>query len=191
MTCIVGLVQDGAVYLGGDSAGIRGWDLRLRADPKVFTRPFTIHRSRSTDQARLVVGYTSSFRMGQLLRYELAIPEWNSLLHTPHAWAVQVLIPTIRTTLKEGGYVKRENEREEGGAFLIGFQGHLFQIESDFQVAATLDPFAACGCGDQAALGALYATARVKDAHKRLGIALAAAERFSAGVHGPFVFEAV
>ena len=56
MTCIAGLVHDGAVYLAGDSAGCSGWDLTVRADPKVFV------------SGSYVMGFTTSFRMGQLLR---------------------------------------------------------------------------------------------------------------------------
>jgi hypothetical protein len=51
MTCIVGLVDGGRVWLGGDSAGVSGWDLTVRADRKVFRNgPY-------------VMGFTTSFRM--------------------------------------------------------------------------------------------------------------------------------
>lgn len=60
MTCIVGLVDGDRVILGGDSAGIAGWHLQLRADEKVFRNgPYAI-------------GFTTSFRMGQILRYATA-----------------------------------------------------------------------------------------------------------------------
>ena len=36
MTCIVGLVHGGKVYMGGDSAGVGGYCLTVRADEKVF-----------------------------------------------------------------------------------------------------------------------------------------------------------
>jgi hypothetical protein len=36
MTCIVGLVDKGDVYIGGDSAGVAGLSLSIRADEKVF-----------------------------------------------------------------------------------------------------------------------------------------------------------
>ena len=36
MTCIVGLVEKGNVYIGGDSAGVGGYSLTVRADRKVF-----------------------------------------------------------------------------------------------------------------------------------------------------------
>jgi hypothetical protein len=36
MTCIVGLVEEGKIYLGAVSAGVGGWSLTLRKDRKVF-----------------------------------------------------------------------------------------------------------------------------------------------------------
>lgn len=34
MTCIVGLVEASNIYIGGDSAGVSGYDLTIRADSK-------------------------------------------------------------------------------------------------------------------------------------------------------------
>src|SRR3546814_10742010 len=65
MTCIVGLVDDGKVYLGGDSAGVAGWSLTVRKDPKVF---------RVGD---CIIGFTSSFRMGPLLAHSFQPPKWH------------------------------------------------------------------------------------------------------------------
>ncbi|MEO3924086.1 hypothetical protein ABGB07_09550 [Micromonosporaceae bacterium B7E4] len=46
------------------------------------------------------------------------------------------------------------------------------------------------GCGSEIALGALFATARTSMSPKRrVTVALEAAERFSAGVRGPFLVE--
>jgi ATP-dependent protease HslVU (ClpYQ) peptidase subunit len=63
MTCIVGFRQGGKVIVGGDSAGISGWDVTVRADPKVFVA------------GDYVMGFTSSFRLGQLLQFRLKLPE--------------------------------------------------------------------------------------------------------------------
>jgi hypothetical protein len=55
MTCIVGIVENGKVYMGGDAAGVNGYSVRVRKDPKLFK------------VGEFLFGYTSSFRMGQLL----------------------------------------------------------------------------------------------------------------------------
>lgn len=174
MTCIAGIAGNGIVYLAGDSAGIAGWDLTIRADPKVFTNgPY-------------VLGFTSSFRMGQLLRYSFSppSPEGHDDLH---GFMCTAFVDALRQCLKDGGWASKDKEQEEGGCFLAGIAGRLFRIQADYQVGESLDGYEAVGCGDQAALGALFATARTDlGAVARLGTAMDAAERLSAGVRGPF-----
>lgn len=198
MTCIVGIAFDGRVMLGADSAA-GDWRLnqRIRKDRKVFKN------------GELIFGFTSSFRMGQLLQYSLVPPPIVEK-QEPYEYAVKALVPALRTTLRDGGYTSTVNGREEGGQFLVGFRGHLFYIDADFQVGESTEAFEACGCGDSYAMGAMY------EAHKRLvpdpepsvwtvGTAqmaeirrdffksvltagLEAAARFSAGVAPPFNF---
>jgi ATP-dependent protease HslVU (ClpYQ) peptidase subunit len=173
MTAIVGLVSKGTVYIGGDSAGVAGYDLTVRADTKVFRAgPY-------------LFGFTTSFRMGQLIRYSLDVPQPSGGLER---FMATTFVNAVRDCLKNGGWARRENEREEGGVFLVGVAGRLFVVESDYQVGEAADGYAAVGCGDQLALGALFATAPTKMApRRRVELALGAAERFSAGVRGPFV----
>lgn len=175
MTCIVGLVQNGHVYMGGDSAGVAGYELVLRRDPKVFrVGPF-------------VIGFTSSFRMGQLLHYKLAAPG-RTTSQDVAAYMATDFVDAVRTCLQTGGYARKENEEETAGTFLVGYSGRLFTIDSDYQVGESIDNFAAVGCGAQVALGALFATPQ-RPPRERLTTALKAAERHSAGVRGPFAFE--
>ncbi len=177
MTCIVGVVDtDGTVVIGGDSAGVAGLDLTVRADQKVFRNgPY-------------IMGFTESFRMGQLLRYAFVPPEECLPGRDLHRFMVTTFIDAVRQCLKDGGYATKDREQESGGTFLVGCNGRLFTIHSDYQVAESKCDYMAVGCGDQAALGAMYATQGqpVKD---RVLTALQAAEQFSAGVRGPFTIE--
>lgn len=173
MTAIVGLIHNGAAHIGGDSAGVGDhYSLTVRADAKVFTNgPY-------------VMGFTSSFRMGQLLRWALKAPEPDGDLE---AFMATTFVDAVRDCLREGGWISKESERERGGDFLVGIRGRLFCIQGDFQVAEAADGYAAVGCGYHLALGALYATAKSRMApDKRVRLALEAAERFNAGVRGPF-----
>lgn len=173
MTCIAGIVYDSTVYLAGDSAGCSGWDLTVRADPKVFT------------SGSYVMGFTTSFRMGQLLRYAFSPPEPEA--GDLHRFMCTSFTDALRQCLKDGGWAERDKEREAGGTFLVGTHGRLFIFNSDYQVAEPADPYAAVGCGAAYALGALHATEGGKiTPQRRLDGALAAAERFSNGVRGPF-----
>lgn len=172
MTCIVGLVDRGKVWLGGDSAGVAGLSLSVRRDEKVFRN------------ADFLIGFTTSFRMGQVLRYAFTPPKRHPDKDVM-AFMVTDFVDAVRAALKAAGYARRDSEVESGGTFLVGYEGRLFRIESDYQVG---DPgeFDACGCGEDIARGALFATKDVADAEVRLGVALHAAEAFSAGVRGPF-----
>lgn len=146
----------------------------MRADEKVFTR------------GSMAFGFTSSFRMGQLLRYshmDLATPPTDGV----DEWMVTTFIPAVRSCLKKGGYAKTDNGVETGGTFLVGVSGRLYCVESDYQVGRAADGFAAVGCGSDIALGAMYATHCHRDADHRVRLALEAAERHSAGVRGPFL----
>jgi ATP-dependent protease HslVU (ClpYQ) peptidase subunit len=175
MTCIVGLVDQGNVWIGGDSAGVGGYDLMLRADQKVF---------RNGD---FLMGFTSSFRMGQLLRYKLSPPK----LHSDddiYQYMVAHFAESVRTCLKDGGFTRNDKGEESGGTFLVGVKGRLFCVEGDFQVGEPQDPFWAVGCGANFALGVLYATSGMLP-RERVEMALRAAEQYSAGVRGPFHIE--
>lgn len=175
VTCIAALVQDSTIYMGGDSAGVAGYDLMVRADQKVFrTGPF-------------LMGFTSSFRMGQLLRYKLSLPDHDPRVE-PRCFLATAFIDAVRQCLKDGGFARSQEGEERGGSFLVGYRGSIYLIDSDYQVAEPADAYAAIGCGQQVALGSLF-TSGGEDPERRLLTALQAAERFSAGVRAPFVIE--
>lgn len=177
-TCIAAVAVDGRVWIGGDSAGVGGLSICTRADRKVFSK---------TDSSgnKFGFGFTSSFRMGQLLNYELALPRLEGALD---AYMVKCFIPAVRKLLRDGGYSKIENNEEHGGCFIVGVCGRIFEIFSDFQVGENAYGYAALGCGEDLALGSLHTTkaAMKRSPRKRLTLALEAAQEFSAGVRAPF-----
>lgn len=175
MTAIAAMADGTVTWIGADSAGVSGYDLTIRADEKVFTTgPY-------------VLGFTSSFRMGQLLRYRLEPPAPPEDGMDLMRFMVTDFTDAIRECLKTGGWAKKENEREEGGVFVVGVNGRLFEVWSDYQVCARADSYAAAGSGENYILGALHATEGLGlEPEKRLLTALEAAERFSTGVAGPF-----
>jgi ATP-dependent protease HslVU (ClpYQ) peptidase subunit len=178
MTCIAGIEYDGKVWIGGDSAGSDGYYLTIRADEKVWT---------NNDFA---FGFTSSFRMGQLLRYKLKLPpERHEVDSDPVAeleFMSTVFIDEVRETLKDGGFAKLENGVERGGSFLVGWRGRLYMVHEDFQVGRALQGFYTIGSGGAHAEGALYALRGVGQPEERLRVALEAAEALVGSVQGPF-----
>jgi len=192
MTCIVAITDGQVVTLGGDSAGVGGHELRLRADRKVF------------QVGSYAVGFTTSFRMGQILRYGTDLPE-----PPPDAGAdelerfiVTEFIPTVRRSFADHGFAKKarftssgeggvtEEGQDVGGLFLVGVAGQIFEVRQDYQVARPAVAYSAIGLGAPVALGALHALELVPDLSlkERATRALQAAEAFSAVVRGPFRF---
>jgi ATP-dependent protease HslVU (ClpYQ) peptidase subunit len=173
MTCIAGLVQGGHVYIGADSAGLDGYDLTIRADEKVFTvGPF-------------IIGFCGSFRVGQILRYSFT-PAAPTRKDLPRYMATK-FVDAMRQCLREGGVAHREHEVEGiDGGMLVGVHGRLFFIDPDYQVGETEQPYMSIGCGGQIANGAFFAQAKTMAPKSRVIQALAASERFSAGVRSPF-----
>ena len=175
MTCIVGYVDGNDIYMGGDRAGVGGYSLRVRDDTKVF---------RTGD---FVFGYTSSFRMGQLIRFKFSPPKHHPDVED-FAYMCTSFIDTLRECLRDGGYAKDSNNVETGGTFLVGYKGTIYQIYNDFQVSIQSTNFDACGCGEEYAMGAMH----ILDGDKKMSpqekveTALKSAESYSAGVRGPF-----
>ncbi len=172
MTCIVGLVQRGSVYIGGDSASVQGWTSRITRLPKVFRRgPF-------------LIGYTTSFRMGQLLQYGLEVRVQRED-EDAMKYMVTEVAEKVRVLLKERGVAKVEANTESGGQFLVGYRGRLFSFQQDFQVNEMADGYDAVGSGAEYALGAMRAMDRSAPL-ARLRRALEISAHFNMGVSGPF-----
>ena len=176
MTCIVGLEQNGIVYIGADSAAVAGYTINPVVHPKVGRN------------GNVLIGYTTSFRMGQLLQYKLTVPKQSKSMDDI-VYMVGPFMDAVRECLKESGYLTVNNNYETGGTFLVGYKGALYHISSDLSITRSANGFDACGCGEAFALGALsVAIGRPKD---KILLALEAASKFSTGVCGPFVVESI
>lgn len=175
MTCIVGLVSDNKVYIGGDSAGVSDYHYSIRKDKKVFRR------------GEMIFGVSGSFRMGQILRYSFDIP-----IHLEgvddFTYLCTDFIDGVIDSFTKKGYCEVINGVAGGGFFLLGYRGNLYQIESDFQVAQVIKPFDACGCGEQYALGAMDIVVHDKTLtpEEKVIKALEVSESFCSGVRKPF-----
>lgn len=174
MTCIVGVEQDGFVYMAGDSIACSGYDSNTTACKKVF---------RVGDY---VIGYTTSFRMGQILQYEVEFPCVSANCPDLTGFMVKEVVPLIREALKKGGYTTISDNVESGGQFMLGLMGQLFVFDSDFQVNRFVRGYNAIGCGAMYAMGALSILPDGLPARSRLCAAMVAADRLCCGVGGPF-----
>lgn len=182
MTCIVAVKGLNSVVIGGDSAGIAGLSIQIRRDPKVF----------KVDD--FAIGFTSSFRMGQLLMTSLKVAVQHD--ESDYTFMVTKFIDGVRNCFREGGYMKKIEEREDGGTFLVVYNGEIYHVDDDFQVGLLESPFMAVGCGDTYALGALMGEYQSVKGRKSIetnpmamcGHALTVATKLSAGVCAPYNF---
>lgn len=176
MTCIVGVVQEGRTWIGADSAGSNGRTTVVRADKKLFRNgPY-------------LIGFTTSFRMGQILQYDFQPPSPRG--KDLFAFMVKEFVPTVRSAMKNGGCLRTTTEGVDGsGIFMVGIGARLFKVESDFQVAESSFAYNACGSAENIALGSLHSSKG--SPRSRIKMALEAASRHSPDVSPPFVIKSV
>ncbi len=175
MTCIVGFIKNKKVYIGGDSAGVSGLNVTPRKDAKVFR------------SGEFIMGYTSSFRMGQLLRFKLTVDEQKSV-QDDYEYMCTTFIDAVRECLKDGGYTTVESNEEVIGTFLVGYKGRLYRIGDNLQVGESYYNFESVGCGCYYAKGALSLLEKTSLTPEIIiKKALQTAVKFSGGVRPPFV----
>jgi ATP-dependent protease HslVU (ClpYQ) peptidase subunit len=171
MTCVAGIVHDGKVTIGGDSAGVCPVDgkLQLRKDPKVFRN------------GEYLIGVSGSWQVNHILRFT-RLPDGNAVSSVePFMHMVKAFLPAVKEAVQGC-----TDEFE----LLVGFHGRLFHVYNTGQVSEEQAPYEAIGSGDQVARGALHALALVSyeifSERERIEAALTAAERFCSDVRGPF-----
>jgi len=172
MTCVVGIIKAGTVFIGADSCSSNCSYASIYKNPKVFRR------------GELLFGFTTSWRMGQLLEHNLSVPSRPEGI-TDLAYLIAHLVPAMRSCFKEGGFAEIKNAQESGGTFLIGYRGSLYEVDSDFQVGQWVNEYAAVGSGMYVALGSLHATSAF-DPEERIKLALQAATDHTPYVRPPF-----
>lgn len=181
-TCIVALVtKDAVVHVAADTLGSNCYSGAPYRTSKLITW--------DTPYGCCVGGYTSSYRMGQILQHNVEIPGHGHPRMDLDKWVYTALVPTLRKTLKDHGFSWVSENKEFTGTFLFGLAGRLFRWQGDNSVLEPLHPYHAVGCGDHLALGAMYATQETRHTvTERLTIALAAACMFSPGVGAPLEY---
>lgn len=174
MTCCVGLIHEGEVWMGADSAV--SWEdhkLSLQSNPKVFrVGPFTI-------------AYAGSGRIGRILQYGWPVPTHRRSVKLD-AYVSITVVENIRKSISDGGAMKREHGLDDSGScFLLAYRGRLFRVDDDFNVDEPVQAYDCVGTGGAVALGSLYSTRKMTP-RQRVTTALKAAQEFTTSVRGPF-----
>jgi len=172
MTCIVAIEEDGVVYMGSDRAGSNGHTIGIVGSPKTFTN------------GPLLIGYTSSFRMGQILQHGLVVPA-HKLTWDVDRWVATDLMLAIREAFQSHGWDEVNSGVARGGYFLVAVAGRCYEIQSNYSYLRRVTGEYATGSGESHALGSLHAT-RGEPASVRVMKALEAAAEHVVSVAGPF-----
>lgn len=176
MTCVIGLETPDGVWIGADSAGSTPYGSQtLRADTKVFRH------------GPMLFGFCGSYRMGQLLRFNLELTPQPAGMKD-YEYMVRHVIEDVRDCLKYGGFTWVEKNTETGGNFLVAYNDRLYEVEEDFQVGVSSRSYVAIGSGGEVASGAM---AILSDGDlpptKQIKRALKVASEHDAFVAPPFV----
>lgn len=173
MTCIVAFKDSKKIYLGCDllASGSDG-SKRTRKDTKIFQKE------------DMLIGFTSSYRMGQLLRYSLDLPKHAEGVDT-FEYMVTSFVDAVQACLSEGGFQETKDEVKTGGSFIVVYKNRIFTIHDDYQVAEDDRDYASVGSGENYALGSLYSSDG-RPTEDRVLLALKTAAEFSQSVGGPF-----
>lgn len=191
MTCIVGVIENGKVYMGADRMASSDYMCYPTFDSKLIKRE-------DEPSGSWLFGICGSFRTLELLKYELELPEPKKT-QTPRHYMATTFVQEVRKCFKEHGLLsKNGNESDDSssygeefyGDFLVAHEGLLYCLQSDFSLVGSNEGYMATGSGSHQALGSLYTTEYYKmSPEERLEIALEAASHHVPSVGPPFNFE--
>jgi ATP-dependent protease HslVU (ClpYQ) peptidase subunit len=164
MTCIVALEDQGTVYMGADSAATEDDAISLRVNPKIFKI------------GKFLIGYCNSFRYGQIIEHYFKPPAQQE--KDVMKYMITKFVPELKKVLENNQY------EEKDSSLIIGYDGKIFYIESDWQVGHDTTNYHAIGAGAPYAFGSLYSTEG--EPFLRIEKALRSAESFCTNVSSPF-----
>jgi ATP-dependent protease HslVU (ClpYQ) peptidase subunit len=158
MTTIVGVQYEDSCIIASDS--------RVAADGKVYTHPEMV---KAVERGSYIIGGAGDYRALQVVLHG-----WQPPIVTAKAkqnlyeFAINKVAPSLKTTLTDAGIEFSKGPDSPGDKFdlslIIGINGTLFEIDSDFAVAMNDNHFYGIGSGGDFALGALHANSSVLDA---------------------------
>lgn len=158
MTCIIVYTTGKESFICGDKmASDDNTKFNVTA-PKIFEKKFITETENTKTEGVeevLTIGCTTSFRMTQLLEYNLKLPV-NDCTNFAE-YLITKVIPEIRKLFKDEWGSKSDYQDVGGGDFIILINHRIFHVYDDFAVLESTDNVAACGSGAYHATGAMKA----------------------------------
>lgn len=184
MTCITAAIKDGVCAMAADSLAGGGGLCHACKTPKI------IKKSAATNggSVPILIGYTSSFRMGDILRYVWEVPDFEGGVND---WLVRRCIPSLRETFTDQGFMSQDAGRDVGGDFIIVADNRILLLQDDFSVIEPQEGYLSVGSGSLVATGAMWLeSARSGSTAQSIVMAgVGAAKAHTPDVGGDFVVE--
>ncbi len=170
MSCVVALQHDGKLYMGSDGVSV---NTSGETRPVICQKMFW--------NGPYLIGFTGSIRTGQVLHPNHFKPP-KDIKNFPDAAYDQFADKGTLGQDEDGSSAHQCN-------FLIGFEGRLYDILTDFQMNESSGGYNAIGIGAMAALGSFFTSKKIRSPEKRILTALKAAAEFSFAVGPPYTIE--
>lgn len=168
MTCIVGLVQKGQVWLASDGQESWGWQKRDCG-------------SKIVEVEDLAIAFTGYSAVGHAVENRLTLPDVPEDESKHDKWLYVQVPDAIRRCLKEAGVLGDSDGRiDAGAAAIIGWRGRLCTMDDFLSCRAEVRPYCSLGSGAMVALGSMYST-EGKAPKARLETAVGAANMWADG----------
>lgn len=175
MTCIVGISKGNTVFLGGDSAATAGdGSQTIIGEPKVFVK------------GKVAFGVCGSPLVMDWIRHSFELPE-HPVGMASRTYMTTLFAPGLKECLAEAEMVDEKGCVEAD--LLLGYDGTLYNLESNFQLIVSRSCYNSVGSGYEPALGSLHGSSG--DPKKRLLAALKASTDHNATVRPPYVIVSV
>jgi ATP-dependent protease HslVU (ClpYQ) peptidase subunit len=192
MTCIVGLVHKNGVTLAADSIATGGTLTEENRTPKLALLETTqVCDNHTLTPINIGIGYTSSYRMGDLLKYNFNPPKIEKD-QDANEYLVKSFVPELIECFDKHHFTKTHSGVKEGGEFLVAIKKRLFIVQGDFSILEPSSGFSSVGSGSYVALGALYSAKKNKVAADLAVVqAVEAASAYTTSVGGKITTLAV
>jgi ATP-dependent protease HslVU (ClpYQ) peptidase subunit len=151
MTTIVGVQSTEGCVIVSDS--------RVVADGKIYNHPDMV---KAVERGSYIIGGAGDYRALQVVLHGWIPPVVTAKAKLNlYEFVINKVAPSLKQTLTESGIEFTKTNDSEDNKFelslIIGINGSLFEIDSDFAIAMNNTGLYAIGSGGDYALGALHA----------------------------------
>ena len=158
MTTIIGVQHEDKCVIVADS--------RINAAGKVYTHPDMI---KAVERGSYIISGAGNYRGLQVVLHGWTPPLVTVKAKTNlYEFAINKVVPSLKTALTEAGVDFNKTSDDDDNKFelslLLGINGTIFEIDSDFSVGMNNTGFYGIGSGGDFAVGALHAGTTMLDA---------------------------